>query len=234
MLSYMSMPTLPTIKLENFEGPFDLLLELAQARRLDITALSLRQITDDFLEYVKSGECTPELLGDFLVVAATLLLLKVRQLLPRLADEEEQEVVSLTDRLAAYQPFRETAEQLRAGWGKYLLLSGGRGVQGYGGALPAVDGIRLSGALDGLLSRLPKPIEVRAHLRPRGKSLGEWLALFSERLRQLEQLVFQKAVRGHTKADVAISFLAVLELARTQEVVLHQATWQEDLVVRKV
>lgn len=234
MLSYLSMPTLPNIKLENFEGPFDLLLELAQQRRLDVTSLSLRQITDDFLAYVKSGECTPELLGDFLVVAATLLLLKVRQLLPRLSAEEDQEVASLTQRLAAYQPFREVAEQLRTRWGKYVLMSGGgKVVSPFAYTFELPEGA-LTGALDELLVRLPKPIEVRAHLRPQGRSLAEWLALFTERLRQLEQLVFQKAVRGSSSQDVAISFLAVLELARKQEIILSQSALHEDLVVRKV
>lgn len=228
------MRALPHIKLENFEGPFDLLLELARQQRLDVTRVSLRQITDDFLAYVKGGTCTPELLGDFLVVAATLLLLKVRQLLPRLPDEEEQEVASLTERLAAYQPLREAAEQLRAGWGKRALLSGGGKILRGDGAVLGIDADKLTGALDEFLKRVPKPIEVRAHLRPRGKSLGEWLVLFSERLRQLQQLVFQNAVRGGTRQDVAISFLAVLELAHKQEVVLHQAAWHEDLVVRKV
>lgn len=234
MLSYLSMRTLPNIKLENFEGPFDLLLELARQQRLDVTRVSLRQITNDFLAYVKGGACTPELLGDFLVVAATLLLLKVRQLLPRLPDEEEQEVASLTERLAAYQPLREAAEQLRAGWGRCVLLSGGGKMRRGDSTVPGIDADKLTGALDEFLKRAPKPIEVRAHLRPHGKSLEEWLVLFSERLRQLQQLVFQNAVRGGTRQDVAISFLAVLELARKQEVVLHQAAWHEDLVVRKI
>lgn len=221
------------VKLENFEGPFDLLLELARARRVDVTAMSLREITDDFLQYVRSGECTPELLGDFLVVAATLLLVKVRHLLPRLTPDEEQEVSGLTERLSAYQPLRMAADELRAQWGRHVLWSGA-GRAGGGLALTVHDVGRLPAALEGLITALPRPIAVRAHLRPRGKSLNEWLQLFRERVSTLERLVFQRAVSGQTRQDVAISFLAVLELARTQQVRLQQDSFDQDLIIQRV
>lgn len=230
------MQALPTVKLENFEGPFDLLLELAQERRLDITVVSLRQLTDDFLAYVKSGAGTPELLGDFLVVAATLLLVKVRQLLPRLSPDEAQAVTSLTERLAAYQPFREAAEELRRLWGQgrlfgvAALASKPRQVSG---RAPAVSGQWLAEALHNLVERLPRPASARAHLRPRGKSLAEWVKVIADRVARLEQLVFQHVVAGSARQDVAVSFLAVLELARKRQVSLHQAELHKDLIVRR-
>lgn len=232
------MKTLPMVKLENFEGPFDLVLELARERRLDITTLNLRQITDDFLQYVRAGNCTPEMLGDFLVVAATLLLLKVRELLPRLAPEEEAEVAMLTERIETYRPFREAADALRNMWGKRVLLSAGTfRAENHPTSrrFPAsiVDMGILVNAFRGFLTKLPKPTSVRAHLRPRGKSLAEWLTVFAERIRQIEQLVFQKTVAGGSRQDVAISFLAVLELARKQEAVLSQEGLHQDLIVRR-
>lgn len=231
------MASLPTVKLDTFEGPFDLVLELAQQRRLNVTALNLRQITDDFLNYVKGGGVTPELLGDFLVVAATLLLLKVKQLLPTLEASDEAEVANLTERLEAYRPFREVAARLQAAWGTTVLLSGGsfapepRQVQGE----PATVHVDvLVAALSGLVARLPKPIAVRAHLRPRGRSLSEWLEVFAKRLALLRELVFQKTVEGGSRQDVAVSFLAVLELARKQEVTLSQESFDRELIIRKV
>lgn len=115
--------SLPVVKLENFEGPFDLLLELVRAHKLDVSKISLRQVTDDFLRYIEEKALSPELLGDFLVAAATLLLLKVRRLLPRLFETEEEEVKDLTTRLTVYQIFRQQADWIRKRWDRQLLFS---------------------------------------------------------------------------------------------------------------
>src|SRR5688572_3157001 len=113
------------ISVEGFEGPFDLLLELTRARKLDISKISLRKVTDDFLTYINEQRLSPEVLGDYLVVAATLLLLKVRRMTARLSEEEEAEVTNLAERLSVYKLFRERAEILREQWGEHQLFSQG-------------------------------------------------------------------------------------------------------------
>lgn len=106
------------VRLSNFEGPFDLLLQLIFAHRLDVTEVALHQVTDDFIAYTKS--IGPQLELDettaFLVVAATLLDLKAARLLPagEIHDEEDLALLEVRDllfaRLLQYRAFKHVAE----------------------------------------------------------------------------------------------------------------------------
>lgn len=106
------------VRLSNFEGPFDLLLQLIFAHRLDVTEVALHQVTDDFIVYTK--EIGPQLELDettaFLVIAATLLDLKAARLLPagEIHDEEDLALLEVRDllfaRLLQYRAFKHVAE----------------------------------------------------------------------------------------------------------------------------
>ena len=106
------------VRLSNFEGPFDLLLQLIFAHRLDVTEVALHQVTDDFIRYTK--EIGPQLELDettaFLVIAATLLDLKAARLLPagETHDEEDLALLEVRDllfaRLLQYRAFKHVAE----------------------------------------------------------------------------------------------------------------------------
>lgn len=106
------------VRLSNFEGPFDLLLQLIFAHRLDVTEVALHQVTDDFIGYTKA--IGPQLGLDettaFLVIAATLLDLKAARLLPagEIHDEEDLALLEVRDllfaRLLQYRAFKHVAE----------------------------------------------------------------------------------------------------------------------------
>ena len=168
---------LPSVKLEHFEGPFDLLIDLARKQKLDLSEVSLKQITDDFLGYMNERDIPAEAQGDFLVVASTLLLLKVRHLLPSLLPEEEEEVHELADRLRVYQLYRERAERLQEGWGSRRLLPGGFWKEGREVPevlmLPEIQLPDIVGTMERLIDLLPKPVHPRAHLTARGRTLQE-------------------------------------------------------------
>jgi len=89
------------VKLEQFTGPLNKLLELIEARKLEITALNLAEVTEDFINYIRSLEkgADPEILADFIVVASRLILIKSKTLLPslELTEEEEGEIKDLID-----------------------------------------------------------------------------------------------------------------------------------------
>jgi segregation and condensation protein A len=106
------------VRLSNFEGPFDLLLQLIFAHRLDVTEVALHQVTDDFIGYTKAVGPTLELdeTTAFLVIAATLLDLKAARLLPagQIHDEEDLALLEVRDllfaRLLQYRAFKHVAE----------------------------------------------------------------------------------------------------------------------------
>jgi segregation and condensation protein A len=106
------------IHMENFEGPFDLLLSLISKHKLDITEIALGVVTDEFINYIRSQEANGadlDELTEFLVVAATLLDLKAARLLPsgEVEDEEDLALLEARDllfaRLLQYRAFKEVA-----------------------------------------------------------------------------------------------------------------------------
>ena len=106
------------IKLPVFEGPFDLLLHLIRENKLDIYDIPISVITSQYLEYIEiMKELNLEIAGDFLVMAATLIQIKSRMLLPpdeeAAAEEQEDPRLDLVQRLLDYQKYKEAASDLR-------------------------------------------------------------------------------------------------------------------------
>ncbi|MEM7106281.1 MAG: segregation/condensation protein A [Bacteroidota bacterium] len=108
-----------TIKLPQFEGPFDLLLFFIERDELDIYNIPIAKITDDFLEYIRQMEAMNiDLASEFILVASTLMRIKAKLLLPRKdVDEEGNEIdprQELIDRLIEYKRYKEIIEELKS------------------------------------------------------------------------------------------------------------------------
>lgn len=230
----------PAIKLETFEGPYDLLIELARKHKVDLAKISLRTVTDDFLAYIERHKLPAGEQADFMIVAATLMLIKIRQLLPKLTPDEEQEIESLTDRVRIYELYRTKAAQFIKLWGSQRLYPAHFWASHYEtapedpAAFPAITASDLQAGLQAVIGNLPKVAQPRAHLTIRGRTLHEWLRVFSERLTRVQKLVFQDAVKGASRQDAAVSFLALLEMARKQEISLSQDGVFSHLVVKRI
>lgn len=109
----MSIP----VKLEAFEGPLDLLLHLIDKNKINIYDIPIVEITEQYLEYIKQMESKNlEIMSEFLVMAATLINIKSRMLLPSKVEEDEEEIdprQELVERLLQYKMFKYMAEQLK-------------------------------------------------------------------------------------------------------------------------
>src|SRR3989339_2104859 len=106
-------------KIDKFEGPLGLLLQLIESQELDITEISLAKIADQYIEYIRGDKgIGPEELADFLVVAAKLLLIKSRALLPFLKGEAEEEIEEFEQQLRMYKEFLAAAKKIEAIIGK--------------------------------------------------------------------------------------------------------------------
>ena len=106
-----------TVRLDAFEGPLDLLLHLVRSNELDIYHLPIATITDQYVAYINMfEELNLDVAGEYLLMAASLMYMKSRLLLPREdeeSEEEDEEVADLVRQLAEYQRYREAAEALR-------------------------------------------------------------------------------------------------------------------------
>lgn len=215
--------TLPTpgfvIRSNSFEGPLELILELIEKRKLHVSELSLAQVTDDFILYVKEGENFPmEDAANFINVAATLLLIKSRSLLPdlELTHEEEEDVEDLKRRLELYEVARNAARDLAKLFGYRTMVSRGEREPDVFFA-PSRDLLieNLTSALETLLESKEKEAKLpEVRIRPL-VSIEEMMDTLRTRVERAMTLSF-KEFTGNTKekVEVIVSFLALLELVK--------------------
>lgn len=235
------------VRLDNFEGPFDLLLQLIARHKLDITEVSLSRVTDEFIAHVKAGGAVWDLeqTTSFLVVAATLLDLKAARLLPQgdVEDEEDLALLEARDllfaRLLQYQAFKRVAGLLEG----RLADESRRHPRAVGleerfaTLLPEVligIGLDAFAALAAQALR-PKPAEELPlqHIHAPQVSVRDQAEVLVERLRGAGTLSF-RALCGDSPdtATTVARFLALLELFREGVVGFEQASPLGELTVR--
>lgn len=226
-------PSSYTIRTPAFEGPFALLLELIEKRKLLVNDLSLSQVTDDFIQHVRSqAEFPMEDAAEFIQVAATLLLIKSRSLIPdlELSGEEEQDVEDLKRRLEAYEKTREASRELSRLFGREVLVSAGERTPDIIFS-PAKD-LTLSAletALRTALAELEKEeVLPEARVKPM-VTIEEMMDRLLVRVQKAMTMSF-KDFSGDTKekVEVIVSFLALLELVKQGAVdVAQHATFAD-------
>ncbi|MDO5677906.1 MAG: ScpA family protein [Propionibacteriaceae bacterium] len=234
------------LRLANFEGPFDLLLDLISRRELDITEVALSAVTDEFIAYVKLGGEVWDLdkTSSFLVVAATLLDLKAARLLPggEVSDPEDIAALEARDllfaRLLQYRAFKKLAEWVSEAMNaaeSTHYRPGGLEDQ-FRGILPEVelpltpdDIARLAAAA---MVPKPPPVVELSHLHGSTVSVPEQVAFVADRLRRDGAVTFRALISGADRLTVVVRFLAILELFRAQQVALEQLEPLSELTVR--
>src|SRR3989344_3801975 len=116
------------IQTEAYQGPFELLLDLIETRKLLVNDLALSNITEDFIQHVRGQTAFPvEETANFIQIAATLLLIKSKSLIPDIAltDDETADVEDLKRRLEAYEKVRDASRELSRIFGKNVMISAG-------------------------------------------------------------------------------------------------------------
>ncbi|HEX5164963.1 MAG TPA: segregation/condensation protein A [Thermomicrobiales bacterium] len=231
------MPTLANyqLRLPSFEGPLDVLLGLIERERLEISDLSLVTVTDGFLGYIESlDDAPPALLAEFAGVAARLLVLKSRALLPRPETVEvEPDVDDLAQQLREYQRAKQVAESFRA-----LEQAGRRTfVRPPMSDLPAPRIVlvpppvgHLRRALVRTLARVRAEPEVTA-LR-KVVTIGEMLDRLRHRIARVRgRARFHEMIGSNARDDTVVGFIALLALWRRGEVHVEQDGLFEDIHV---
>lgn len=234
------------VKLNQFEGPFDLLLSLIAKHELEVTALALHIVTDDFLQYIKNQGSTWDLdeTTEFLVIAATLLDLKTARLLPSGEVEDEEDIARLEARdllfarLMQYKAFKDVSFWLNEQLGtesKRFARSVSLEPQ-FANLLPEV----LLGLGPNELARLAaKAMEVKtipaislSHLHAPTVSVREQAGIIVERLRRVGSTTFRSLISGVEIPVIVARFLAILELFRESQITLEQESPLADLYIR--
>lgn len=233
------------VRLNNFEGPLDLLLFFIRRDELDIYDIPIASITHEFLEYVRLMEMLDlEQAGEFVVMASMLVQIKAQMLLPR--DERPDGAVDAIDdndpraelvrRLLEYKRFKEASEQLstQADEQKYVLY---RQMFDAEAIHAAEHGAYRNATLFDLLKALKKAIE-RAPEEADPHVVTRYPITVEEKSEEIIHLLksrpsvrFFELTGGKTRAHIVVTFLALLELAKNHHIRVQQDERFDDIVI---
>jgi segregation and condensation protein A len=231
-----------TIKIGSFEGPFALLLSLVEERKLFINDVSLAEVTEDYINYIKTlNKLDPVQISGFIVVAATLILIKSKSLLPNLnlSTEEEGDIRSLEERLRLYKIFTDVAMDVKKAFGRKVIFAPLERKNATLVFLPdeQITSESMMAFVYGAIDRIPKktflpPVEVKKVI-----SIEEMKRRLTERIESSLKMNFRefagRVTNREEKLVLIVSFLAMLELARQGILNLVQDNNFEDIFIEK-
>jgi len=237
------------IKTDAFEGPFHLLLSLIEERKFFINDLSLAQVTEDYLNYVKKfEELNPSEISSFIVVAATLILIKSKSLLPNLnlTSEEESDIHNLEERLKLYELYTKLSKHIKDRFGQKIIfapLERKNELRAWGHTtvvfLPdeQITKENMMTFAHNALDKIPKKIILPEVEVKKVISIEEMISKLTERIEKTLQMNFKdfagKAETKEEKIVVIIGFLAMLELVRQGLLHAIQEGSFEDIIIKK-
>ena len=235
------------VHLDNFDGPFDLLLHLISRHKLDITEVALSQVTDEFIAHIRAAGPSWDLdqTSQFMVVAATLLDLKAARLIPsgEVEDPEDLALLEARDllfaRLLQYRAFQRVASYFAA-----TLEAQGRRFPREVGMEPrfarlmpevtiSISPVRLADLAAKALAPKQANVLSLAHLHAPLVSVREQAMIVVDRLRQQRAMTFRALTHdSSTMLTTVARFLALLELFRDGAVAFEQLTPLGELTIR--
>lgn len=227
------------IKTEVFEGPLDLLLDLIEKRKLLINDISLAAVTDDYMAYVSSLEDSRMRdTAQFVLIAATLLLIKSKSLLPVLAltEEEEANIEDLSEKLKLYKIYRDASAALRTIFGTHILYERPYKADATPVFMPDSFTTRegIMSAMQAVLVNLPKKPVLAARVSVKKViSLEEMMKSLEKRITDQFKVSFKSLAQGGERSHVIVSFLAVLELVKQGIVMAEQEARFADFEIKR-
>jgi len=231
------------IKINDFEGPLDLLLHLVKRLDIDIYNINLVEITDQYLDYINQmEELNLDIASEYLVVAAELIELKSKSLLPKVEVEEdnyEEEPENIIDRLIEYKKYKEITESFRnleekrkeiftkfpSNYNEYLDGSVIKNSD-----LSITD---LLSIMNKFLERKELEKSLNTTVTNKEYSLRERIKNIKEILKQKKQISLTDLFEIRTRSYVVITFLSILEMAKNNEINIIQDSNFSDVIITK-
>ncbi|MES2952958.1 MAG: segregation/condensation protein A [Patescibacteria group bacterium] len=229
------------IKHGSFEGPLDLLLSLVEKRKMHISDLSLAAITDDYVHFLSANPIPIGQTAEFIFLAATLMLIKSRSLLPgfSITKEEEADIAVLEGRLAHYQAIKGAAAMLSLELAKprRFFRRPSAPLPKEASFRPGTDGASLAKALHAAITRTTS-------LMPTREKIPQTRVEKKIRLEEVMQSLLLRAkeslgttLRGFTgsgKAETILGFLALLELVKQGTIKVSQNDHFSDITIESL
>ncbi len=219
------------INQSSFEGPLDVLLSLIEDRKLFINEISLALVTNDYIEYIKSLKDRPdnEKISDtsyFILIAATLILIKSKSLLPNinLTEEEDNKIIDLEKRLKIYQIIKNASIEINNNFGTEIIFKGG--ARSYDEPIfspdEKINKDNMLSLVSSVLHSVPKKEKSNPEINIKKViNIEEIINSLTDRIQNAVNLSFKDFIKGRkgeskeeVKVNVIVSFLAMLELVR--------------------
>lgn len=222
-------------KLEQFEGPLHLLLELIESEKLDISEISLAVVTENYLNFLEANPDLPaEELADFLVVASRLLLIKSKLLMPYLTLPEEEEG-DLESQLKIYKEYLDASKHIEQLIGKrrFLYVHEKLPKVETGFAAPKkLTADQMRTLFVGVINRLEVVVKVPEAVIEKTVSIHEKITQIRKLVAKAENTSFRELVTGaESRIEVVVSFLALLELIKQRAIHVSQDNIFDDIVI---
>ena len=232
------------VKIAVFEGPLETLLRLIEERKLFINEISLAQVANDYIAHARSleGYGLAQATG-FLVIAATLLLIKSKSLLPQLSltDEEKGQITDLESRLRMYQIVKDVGVFIKEQFGdKIIFMAGEREQIPVFSPDESIAKDNIFYAIQNVLEALPKKeimpeVEIKKVI-----SIEEMISNLIDRVQEGIKLSFNEFSKSRTldtpkeeRVHIIVSFLAILELSQQGIIDIIQNNHFEDIIIEK-
>jgi segregation and condensation protein A len=236
-----------TINITNFEGPFDLLLHLLKVNKMKIQEIQISEITSQYLTYLHSmQELDMEVASDFLVMAATLLEIKSREMLPKYKEavDEEELKEKLVLRIEEYEVFKEMAETFEERFRLDQVILTKRAETIPQEEVPLSELLRgvtmenLYLTYTSLMNRQKEKLN-RSFIRPRKLEREEFK--IEDKMEELERFLYANSSvnfnallqKSLSKAEAIVMFLAVLELTRNRRIRISQEDVFSEIIIEK-
>lgn len=226
------------VKTSVFEGPLDVLLDLIEKRKLLINDISLAQVADDYIAYIKNFDQFPiEHAADFVFVASTLVLIKSKSLLPtlELTEEEQGSIEDLQKRLAEYKRIKELSVYIRKMYGEKMIFARvpSRMTTPIFSPNQETTLEHIWGAIQNIINTLPKKQFIPMVVVATVISLEEMMDRLTDRIRENINMSFKDFVGGtKERVNVIVGFLALLELVKQGMISVVQQQSFEDIHIK--
>ncbi|NQV00469.1 MAG: segregation/condensation protein A [Parcubacteria group bacterium] len=228
------------VNIDKFEGPLNLLLKLIEKEKLDITEVSLKKVTDQFLEHIKNlEEIDAENLADFLILASQLILIKSRALLPDLDIEDEEEISAedLALRLKEYKRFKDQSRKIDEIYKNNKNSFEQEFCLQKSDAFAPGKNLRSKSLYEAMKLIV---LSIRKFKDLAKKTVKQTISL-KERIIDLQKIISKQAKlkfkniidKSQNKMEVVVSFLALLELVKQQIVDVSQDEIFGDILLKK-
>ncbi|MFH1661855.1 MAG: segregation/condensation protein A [Candidatus Falkowbacteria bacterium] len=233
------------IKIDKFEGPLGLLLQLIQKEEMDIADVSLAKIADEYVNNIRnSSNIKPDDMADFLVVVAKLLLIKSKFLLPYLQKEEEEEIEEFERQLKMYKEFLDASQKIEKMLGKKKFMFSREFnrkavLQNNNFFAPPkkLEKQEMKNIFKDLIERIKPFSEEKLEEKSLEKKVNieEKILAIQNMLINKMKINFNKILKNaKSKTEVIVSFLAMLELVKQRDILANQEGLFKEIFINKI